>query len=134
LKELVKSAVGFNEERGDKIEVTSVAFQNEPMPAGEGTMGVVWRWVPPIATRLLGVAFAAFMLLNVVRPMILALGVPTAIEGAGAEGPLQIGGREGAMVAITKENQTLTKDNPERAAALIREWLLDGPGGPAVRG
>lgn len=128
LTELVKSAVGFDEDRGDKIEVTSVAFQAEQLPPGEGMMGAVWRWVPPVATRLLGVAFAAFMLLNVVRPMILALGVPGS-QAIGGGGPGQLTGREGAMVAITKENQSLTKDNPERAAALIREWLLEGPGG-----
>lgn len=125
LKELVKNAVGFNEDRGDKIEVSSVAFQTETLPPGEGIMGTVLRWVPPVATRLLGVAFAAFMLLNVIRPMILALGAPR--EGGFGTG--RVAGGDGAAAAVTRENQTLTRENPERAAALIREWLLEGPGG-----
>src|SRR5205807_13123 len=51
LRELVKSAVGFSESRGDKIEITSVPFQSEPLPAGEGALGSLGRWAPAIAAR-----------------------------------------------------------------------------------
>src|SRR5262249_12614094 len=105
-------------------------FQAEALPAGEGVMGAVWRWLPPIATRLLGVVFAAFMLLNVVRPMILALGTPAGAEG----GTGRIEGPAGAMLAITKENQSRTQDKPGRAGALIGEGLLGGRGGRSEGG
>src|SRR5947199_348236 len=52
LRELVKSAVGFSESRGDKIEITSVPFQSEPPPAGEATLGSLGRWAPAVVTRL----------------------------------------------------------------------------------
>src|SRR5947207_2736163 len=82
LKELVKGAVGFSEARGDKIEVACVPFQTEPAPAAEGLLGVVGRWAPAVLVRVLAVAFAAGMLLYVVRPVVLALAArPTAPAG-----------------------------------------------------
>src|SRR5438093_10352230 len=46
LRDLVKSAVGFSEARGDRVEVTSVPFQTEPAPAGEGAIAALGRWAP----------------------------------------------------------------------------------------
>lgn len=118
MKEIVKRAVGFDEKRGDKVDVASVPFQSEPTPEGEGAMGTVWRWAPVVATRLLGVGFAIFMLLNVVRPLVLSL---AARPGAGlAASP------EAAMAVLTTENRNLLQQNPERAAQLVREWLDEG--------
>ena len=123
LKELVKGAVGFSEDRGDKVEVTSASFQTETLPAGEGALGTVTRWAPAVLTRVLGVVFALAMLLYVVRPMVLGLGA------SGGGGQAAIGGVEGAMAQLTGENLRLTQQNPERAAQLVREWLLEESGG-----
>jgi len=119
LRELVKSAVGISESRGDKIEITSVPFQSEPLPAGEGAFGAVGRWAPAVLTRLLAVAFAAAMLLYVVRPVV--LGVASRLPG-----PRGIGAMEGAVAQLTHENLALTQQHPERAAQLVREWLREG--------
>src|SRR5437764_3423874 len=100
LRELVKSAVGFSESRGDKIEITSVPFQSEPLPAGEGAFGAVGRWAPAVLTRLLAVAFAAAMLLYVVRPVV--LGVASRLPG-----PRGIGAMGGAGAPPTHENPAL---------------------------
>src|SRR2546428_498632 len=116
LRELVKSAVGFSESRGDKIEIASVPFQSEAPPAGEGAFGAVGRWAPAVLTRLLAVAFAAAMLLYVVRPVV--LGVASRLPG-----PRGIGAMEGAVAQLTHENLALTQQHPERAAQLVREWL-----------
>jgi flagellar M-ring protein FliF len=126
LKELVKSAVGFSEARGDKVEVTSAAFQTEPLPEAEGMLAGVWRWAPAVVTRLLGVAFAAAMLLWVVRPIVLGLG--TRAGGAAAGGRL-LGGAASVLPAtaeLTRENLQITQQNPARAAQLVREWLREG--------
>src|SRR5206468_11322297 len=81
LRELVKSAIGFSEERKDKIEISSVPFQAEEVPAGEGVLGVAGRWAPAVLTRLFAVVFVAEMLLYVVRPLV--LGLATRRAGAG---------------------------------------------------
>jgi flagellar M-ring protein FliF len=120
MKELVKSAVGWSEERGDKIEVASVAFQAEGLPAGEGWLGGLGRWAPAVLFRLLAVGFVAGMLLYVVRPLLVALASrPT---GRGAE----LGSPEIAVAQLTHENQAIAQQNPERAAQLVREWLHEG--------
>jgi flagellar M-ring protein FliF len=119
LKELVKNAVGYSEDRGDKIEVASQPFQGETLPAGEGILGTVGRWAPVVLTRLLGVAFAGAMLLWVVRPLVLGL----AVRGGGG------GDVENAVTRLTQDNLQITQQNPERAAQLVREWLEAGTQG-----
>jgi flagellar M-ring protein FliF len=122
LKELVKSAVGFSEARGDKIEIASVAFQAEPAMAAEGALSSLGRWVPALLVRLLAVAFAAAMLLYVVRPVVVALATrpaptrPTALPALSA-----------ATARLTQENLAITQQHPERAAQLVREWLQETP-------
>ena len=65
------------------------------------------------------VAFAAGMLLWVVRPVVLGL-------ASRLPGPRGIGAMEGAVAQLTQENLALTQQNPERAAQLVREWLRGG--------
>jgi flagellar M-ring protein FliF len=124
LRELVKSAVGFSEARGDKIEVASVAFQPEPLPAGEGILASLGRWAPAVLLRVVGVVFAALMLLYVVRPLLLELA--TRVSGAGARpgsGRPELTGPAQATAQLTQENAALAQQHPERAAQLVREWL-----------
>ena len=125
LRELVKSAVGFSEARGDKIEIASVPFQSEVLPAGEGIMGVVGRWAPAVLTRLLAVAFAAAMLLWVVRPVMLGLAARgPAGGGAGALG-YDRPALGDATAQLSGENLAIAQKDPERAARLVREWLQE---------
>jgi flagellar M-ring protein FliF len=121
LKELVKSAVGFNEQRGDKVEVASVAFLGEGAPVGEGWLGPLGRWAPPILFRLLAIGFVAAMLLYVVRPLLVTI----AARPVGRSTPA-LGAPEVAVAQLTHENQTLAQQHPERAAQLVREWLHEG--------
>src|SRR6185295_5055374 len=104
LRELVKSAIGFSEDRKDKIEVASVPFQVEAAAAGEGITGVVGRWAPAVLTRVLGVAFAAFMLLYVVRPLILGLSVRRAGPTVTLPGGATLTGMDAAMVELSQHN------------------------------
>jgi flagellar M-ring protein FliF len=132
LKELVKSAVGFSEQRGDKIEVTSVAFQSEELPAGEGILGAAGRWAPSVLMRLLAVAFAAGMLLYVVRPLLLGIAARPAPRGGVSIGSITGAGADAAVAQLTQENLSLAQKDPERAAQLVREWLHEGT--PAIEG
>jgi flagellar M-ring protein FliF len=113
LKELVKNAVGFSEERGDKVEVASVQFQTEELPSGEGIFSSLLGAAPAVLWRLLAIVVAGVLLVYFVRPLLLGLAAP----GRGAlTGPQ-------AATALTQENLALTQQNPERAAQLVREWL-----------
>jgi flagellar M-ring protein FliF len=120
--ELVKSAVGFNEDRGDQIQVISAPFQEAPEGSSSGVMSSLGRWAPVVLTRILGVAFVAFALLYVVRPLLLALAVRRDSPAAQA---LRGGDVQAALTALTQENLLLTQQHPERAAQLVREWLQE---------
>ncbi len=124
LKDLVKSAIGFNEERGDRVEVTSAPFQAVDTEAGgEGMLGAVGRWAPSILMRLLGIGFAAMALLYVVRPLLLSLAVRR--SPIGPNGEVDMSDMAAAVGQLTTENLQLTQKNPERAAQLVREWLYE---------
>jgi len=125
LRELVKGAVGFSEARGDKLEVVCAPFHTAPAPAGAGVLGTVARWMPAVIPRLLAVAFAAVMLLYVVRPLVLA--VASRPSSPALASPVAALGVDAASAQLTRENVALTRQNPERAAQLVREWLRDGP-------
>src|SRR5262249_50274963 len=110
---------------GDHVEVTSAPFQTEELPAGGGVMDVVLRWGPPVATRIAGIVFAALMLLWVVRPLVLGLAQGRPVPRA--DRPLLA--RQGAMGELAQENLAIAQQNPERAAQLVREWLLESSRG-----
>src|SRR5436309_2385447 len=124
LKELVKNAVGFSEQRGDRIELTSAPFQTEPGARGEGVLAALGTWLPAVLMRLLAVGLVAAGLFYVVRPLVLGL------AARGGEGRAAF--PEAATAQLTQENLALTQQNPERAAQLVREWLREGA--PAVEG
>jgi flagellar M-ring protein FliF len=124
LTALVKSAVGFDEGRGDKIQVTSAPFQEAPADVTESALSGVWRWTPLVLTRLLGVALALVGLLYVVRPLLITVAARRAAPAAAPE----IGDVSNAVAALTHENLQLAQANPERAAQLVREWLNDDAG------
>jgi flagellar M-ring protein FliF len=123
LKELVKSAVGFNEERGDRVEITSAPFQTPEAVTGDGVISTVGRWAPSVLTRLLGVAFVALALLYVVKPLLMTLAQRRSLLGSNGE--IDTTDMTAAMAQLTQENLQLTQRNPERAAQLVREWLYE---------
>src|SRR5437899_1797218 len=124
LKELVKNAVGFSEQRGDRIELTSAPFQTEPGASGEGVLATLGTWLPALLMRLLAVGLVAAGLFYVVRPLVLGLAAP------GGEGRAAL--PETTAAQLTQDNLALTQQNPERAAQLVRDWLREGA--PAIEG
>jgi flagellar M-ring protein FliF len=125
LKELVKSAVGFSEERGDKVEMASVQFQTEELPAGEGFLGPVMRWAPSIFFKLLALVIVVGGVFYTLPLIARALATPGGALGPRLSGPQ-------AALALTQENQALTQQNPERAAQLVREWLHESGSGESA--
>jgi len=127
LRALVATAVGFDEARGDRIEITSAPFQTpaaEEGMAGGGLLARVVDWAPALAGRLFGVALLAVVLLVGVRPLVQALGA------AGPRVQPRPGGltldRDTAVGELARENLALAQQHPERAAQLVRQWLLEG--------
>ena len=123
---LVKSAVGFSEARGDRVEVASVPFTT-PAVVEAGWMDTVTSISGGLAAyvpRLLGVVLLLVFFLFVMRP---ALGRLSAQTGPG--GRVTVAGHsvlpdlDGVVQRLGDENRRLTTEDPERAAYLIRQWL-----------
>ena len=105
---LVRGAIGFDEKRGDKVEIVNLRFAipDEPLPVATRSVFGIDIGTPDLArvaqTALLGL-FAMFALLFVLRPMVLRLAMSgdhaLAIAGSGA-GVALPGGVAGSPVAL----------------------------------
>jgi flagellar M-ring protein FliF len=122
-RELIKRAVGFNEERGDLIEVASAPFQapavpDAPEPPSILTRLTAWSDVLWRAGGLLAVVVIALL---VVRPFLLAMvsRAPLAASGALAGAPRALA-QSGAETTSFLE---LARRNPEQTAQVIRQWV-----------
>jgi flagellar M-ring protein FliF len=135
-EELVSKAVGLDSSRGDQIAVVNTRFESpevlEPLPEIPFWVDLAVKW----GTSLLLMLVLAF---GVVRPMITAWQArPTLVPASGPPltdeelGRMALDPTAGALpaaVPATGERLRLqaiesTKDDPKRAAQIIRAWLL----------
>jgi len=126
--QLVKSAVGFSEARGDRVEMASVAFQVPEMagggwwPALQDVLGLLGSYLP----RLLGVAVVLVFLFFFARPALqrLASQPRARVVAAGGQGRVATSADVDVLVhRLEEENRKLTTEDPEHAAYLVRQWL-----------
>jgi flagellar M-ring protein FliF len=147
---LVRSAIGFDERRGDKVEVVSMRFVDEAGGAAEPSGFLGLPIAPALATRLIEsgllamVALVAILLLG--RPVIgrlaasLAPPAPALAEGT-AEGaasleagdPGRLPGAEAMIDRAQIEGQVrasainnlieLVEQHPDEALSVLRRWL-----------
>lgn len=100
LAALVRSAVGFDEERGDTLEVVNLPFADLNGIVAEdessGFLGLDERQLMRIAEILVLGVVAVLVLLLVVRPL-----VGRVVEGGIESGPARLPGEAGAHAALT---------------------------------
>jgi flagellar M-ring protein FliF len=144
--QLVKDAVGFDESRGDNVNVVNASFTTEPAPP-EGELETPPFWESPLFLNMAklgaGLAILLVLVLSVLRPMVRSLVGPTrppvhlmprtAGEGVNAE-PLQgsntpaLPGADPKAIALTHEQQiaaarTLANQDAKRVAQVVRGWV-----------
>ena len=129
-REVVKRAVGFDEDRGDEIEVVSPPF-HVPQPIeleGPGILTQVGRYSDEI-WRGLGLTVVLLVGLMVVRPFLLTMAgrAPVLQPPEPAMGELEHQGEQGlALPGPNSWRQGLTelaRDNPEQTAMVIKQWV-----------
>jgi flagellar M-ring protein FliF len=144
--QLVKDAVGFDEARGDNVNVVNAGFTAEPtVPEGELESPAFWEspLFLNIAKLVAGLAILLVLILSVLRPMMRSLVgparppvqlMPRTAESINTE-PLQAGGNNPALpgadpkaVALTHEQQvaaarTLANQDAKRVAQVVRGWV-----------
>jgi flagellar M-ring protein FliF len=122
--ELIKRAVGFNEERGDEIEVASVPFQAAPElePFEEpGMLAQLGAW-SDVLWRAGGLLAVLVVALTVVRPFLLAMvnRAPVAAKPA----PNRIALPDATTPGTAAID--VARSDPDHTAQIIRQWLATG--------
>lgn len=155
IRSLVEKGVGFDANRGDQVEVTSIPFKPaEGLEEAQGMFGPDFY----MALAKYGAALAAALVLvfGVLRPLLRWLSQPREVPGvpglAGVTGPVTVAELEQQMAAAegggppppreykldettpeeTLKRETLKKritelvrQEPEIAAQLVRSWLAE---------
>jgi flagellar M-ring protein FliF len=138
ITQLVKDAVGFDEARGDAVNVLNASFTEEaPPPAGDLQMPAIWE--KPLFWDLIklvaGAAVLIVLVLAVLRPLVRALiGSPRAQRVLAAPAEAAQGLIPGAQPAaagpavLNHEQQlaharNLVTQDPKRVAQVVRGWV-----------
>jgi flagellar M-ring protein FliF len=137
LSELVRRAVGYDENRGDEVTVANVPFA---LPPGAGAMaGVGWQeYLDKYGRQALNLILALLFFLMVVRPLMKYLVAKKAKEelpaeavrvGPGEELPPgeeleQLEGMDVSRQLGTRDMiLALAQQDPERTTAVLRSWI-----------
>lgn len=135
IESLVKSAVGFNGDRGDQLTVQNIPFQDTE--EGMGTAETPAWWSSPFAMALaknlvIGLGFLALIFL-VIRPLLNSLRAlkPTsfgAFEPA-TESVDKLSSAEKNQLALQMAEQqgliTQAKQDPYQVAQILQNWLKE---------
>ena len=143
--DLVKSAVGFDELRGDSVTVMTEAFLATG-PAAEIEPPAIWErpLVQDIAKQALGALLVLAIAFGVVRPMLRGVvassatvsadyAAAAALPGGGAAGgtgtAMQVAGAPAAQLALPSFDEkvaaakNITGHDPARVAQVVKQWV-----------
>ncbi|MDD2851647.1 MAG: flagellar basal-body MS-ring/collar protein FliF [Desulfuromonadaceae bacterium] len=134
IETLVKSAVGFNAERGDQLSLQNIPFQDTEEV---GTAETAKWWTSPFMMSLaknlmIGIGFLVLVMF-VIRPLLASLRLAKrpaieSFEGLGASGD-QLSTAERAIVnAQIAEQQSLidqAKKDPYQVAQILQNWVSE---------
>jgi flagellar M-ring protein FliF len=142
VNQLVKDAVGYDEARGDSVNVVNASFTQEAAPAAaEGELESAKFWESPlfldIAKILGGLVVLLVLVLSVIRPLVKNLIAPTAqqmqvqvLPRTPAEPNANTPALPSAaqQAAVTHEQQvlqarTMVNQDPKRVAQVVRGWV-----------
>ncbi|MGK7346427.1 MAG: flagellar basal-body MS-ring/collar protein FliF [Candidatus Nitrospinota bacterium M3_3B_026] len=133
LTNIVRTAAGFDADRGDVVTVMSAPFETAPYMAGAEEVEAAARWeLYAMIARYIGmVVLAAALFLFVIRPLINWITASSAEVEALRRFPATIEQMEASMGVARGEEEVdyrsrinqLIQENPKGVAEMIREWL-----------
>jgi flagellar M-ring protein FliF len=134
---MTKNAIGYDEERGDQVEVVSMPFHISTIVEPEPDRWEKWRnLLEKLAMPLVLLIVAGAFLLFIVKPFIRLLSeqrlIPAAAEGPVGEVPEGVEMTEEEDLSLKPIKMSdkeriykLAQSDPERAADLVRRWLRE---------
>lgn len=137
VNQLVKDAVGFDEARGDNVNVVNASFTQEAAaPSAEGELEKPKIWESPLFRDMAKIVAGALVLLvlvlSVLRPLVKTLigpvraAVAVLPRAAPAPAPILPGGKHPSEVAHDQQiaqARTLVSQDPKRVAQVVRGWV-----------
>jgi flagellar M-ring protein FliF len=134
---LVRSAIGFDQKRGDQVEVVNLRFADAPaVPTGSEASWMsyfqfskedIMRWAELGVMALLGL----IVLFTVVRPLVRRIITPEGVERAGLIGGAAVAGAIG-MGGIGNTAITINADGTPMSVNTQGHGSLTTAGGPSV--
>ncbi|MDP8984005.1 MAG: flagellar M-ring protein FliF [Pseudomonadota bacterium] len=138
LTELVRKSIGLEDERGDKLDVLSQAFQSGgPLPPVDAVP--LWQtpWAMQLAKQAVGALLVLVVALLVLRPLMKSLTrapplpIPSNGEAADLAGDrMSVSNKHAAAIKLAPsfEQQvaaarTLVGQDPKRAAQVVKDWV-----------
>src|SRR5580704_1204717 len=133
---LVKNAVGFDEGRGDSVNVVNASFLDESGPPLKPEVVPLWQrpMVRDIVRLVLGALVLVALALGVLRPLIKNLAnhaistAPPAMLSANAAqaGEQHAAGAAGAAIGYEQQivqARSLVSQDPKRVAQVVKNWV-----------
>lgn len=135
---LVKNAIGYNEDRGDQVEVVNMSFALSTAREPEAGAFDHWRGlIEQGAMPILYLLIALVVFFAIINPLLKMVGTSSpvrrqpAFQGSGQALPAAAESEEDLQLApralSDKEKiYALAKSDPDRAADLVKKWLHEG--------
>ena len=134
ITQLVKDAVGYDESRGDVVNVVNSSFTAEEpsAPAGELEKPALWEkpWFFALLKLIAGAVVLVVLTLTVLRPLVRTLlaSLRTPRVASAEASPALSSPRAAAAAVLEHEQQlaqarTLVNQDPKRVARVVRDWV-----------
>lgn len=131
---LVKGAIGYNEDREDQVSIMSMPFSGEPVFQDEPETANLWRDMLEAAAQhkktLLNLFLVLVVFFLVVRPLVKGLRkvavepLPQSREIArGGEPYVQLPGED--RLGPKEKVLAVSRENPDKALQLIKGWISE---------
>ncbi|MGC9195126.1 MAG: flagellar basal-body MS-ring/collar protein FliF [Syntrophobacteraceae bacterium] len=134
LQQLVQSAVGYSESRGDHVTVSNVAFVTDVSDAGMvKTQNKYLQLFKSWQRMIFNIAIVALVFLFIIRPIMkkfhqiteAGLKLPAPKGAPELEDPSLLIERPPDQITPRKKSAALVKYDPDRATEIIKQWLRD---------
>ncbi|UXY14592.1 flagellar basal-body MS-ring/collar protein FliF [Chitiniphilus purpureus] len=142
LNNLVREAIGFNERRGDSVNLVNAAFAEsmplEARPLQDQALDYLRQNYAELIKLLLIGVVVLYLLFFVVRPLMKDLARPreqpgtytvdlgeteTEEESAAIAGEEEDAARSAAFADLMQQSKELAKNDPRMVATILREWM-----------
>ncbi len=134
---LVRDAVGFDEKRGDSVNVVNSSFRPlAEVEPGELQSVPIWErpWIRDIAKLVIALVVLLVLILSVIKPLIRTLMTPAPLPQGYVPGPAQQQIEQQAGQGSPQQKgyeqqmtdaRALVNQDPARVAQVVKAWVSD---------